>query len=212
MENMTIEEMNREANDLLDADVDATRRMRNVVTQDINTANKTLEILDDQGQQLKRVEDNLHGINAHAKRAEADLTKMEKCCGCFHLPCAKRHNFEGSTARYGQVWGGNTAGHASNDVVSEQPRSARGQSKDAKSSAGGNQQFIQPILENDERESEMNDNMKIVSGGISILRQQAMAMGEELEEQNETLDRMGDKTDLNIKRVQNASARTAALL
>lgn len=53
---------------------------------------------------------------------------------------------------------------------------------------------------------------RIVSGGISILRQQAMAMGEELEEQNETLDRMGDKTDLNIKRVQNASARTAALL
>lgn len=40
-------------------------------------------------EQLKRVEDNLHGINAHAKRAEADLTKMEKCCGCFHLPCAK---------------------------------------------------------------------------------------------------------------------------
>ena len=46
----------------------------------------TLQMLDEQGQQLDKVEGNLNTINAEMKQAEKTLTKMEKWCGLFTCP------------------------------------------------------------------------------------------------------------------------------
>ena len=43
-------------------------------------------MLDEQGQQLDRVEGNLNTINAEMKQAEKTLSKMEKWCGLFTCP------------------------------------------------------------------------------------------------------------------------------
>jgi synaptosomal-associated protein 25 len=50
---------------------------------------KTLVMLDDQGEQLERVEQNLDTINQDMKEAEEHLKGMEKCCGLCVLPCMK---------------------------------------------------------------------------------------------------------------------------
>ena len=48
-------------------------------TQD--TGIKTLVTLDEQGQQLNRIEDNLDTINADMREAEKNLSGLEKICG-----------------------------------------------------------------------------------------------------------------------------------
>lgn len=41
----------------------------------------TLMALDEQGEQLDRVEENLDQINVDMREAERNLTGLEKCCG-----------------------------------------------------------------------------------------------------------------------------------
>jgi hypothetical protein len=38
-------------------------------------------------EQLRRIEQNLDGINANTAKAEKELTQMEKCCGLCLCPC-----------------------------------------------------------------------------------------------------------------------------
>ena len=47
---------------------------------------KTLVTLDEQGEQLERVEENLDQINVDMKEAERNLTGLEKCCGLCVCP------------------------------------------------------------------------------------------------------------------------------
>ena len=49
----------------------------------------TLMALDDQGEQLDRVEENLDKINVDMREAERNLTGLEKCCGL--CVCALRY-------------------------------------------------------------------------------------------------------------------------
>ncbi|KAK3753328.1 hypothetical protein QZH41_015279 [Actinostola sp. cb2023] len=53
-------------------------------TQDVGI--KTLVTLDEQGEQLDRVEEGLDQINVDMKEAEKNLTGMEKCCGLCVCP------------------------------------------------------------------------------------------------------------------------------
>eukprot|EP00043_Microstomoeca_roanoka_P013981 m.137653 g.137653 ORF g.137653 m.137653 type:complete len:221 (+) comp15898_c0_seq1:125-787(+) len=213
---MTMEDMNREANDLVDQDLEATRRMRNLVTEDVETNTKTLAELERQGHQLVRIENNLDGINENTKQAEKELTKMEKCCGLCFCPCTKRHNFEGDSANYNKVWHSKSQSDAhrgSDGVITQQPSaSARGGNRRGNASSQSEGKYIEPILQDDARESEMNDNMRVVSSSVAILKQQAMAMNEELDTQNDVIDRITAKTDSDTARVAKASERTVALL
>jgi hypothetical protein len=46
-------------------------------------------MLDEQGEQLDRIEDGMDQINTDMREAEKNLTGMEKCCGLCVLPCQK---------------------------------------------------------------------------------------------------------------------------
>ena len=50
---------------------------------------KTLVMLDEQGEQLDRIDENLDTINADMKEAEKNLTGLEKCCGLCVCPCRR---------------------------------------------------------------------------------------------------------------------------
>lgn len=56
-------------------------------------------------------------------------------------------------------------------------------------------------ITNDAREDEMNENLGVVHDILGDLRNQAAAMGEEIDEQNVMIDQINDKTQSNIKRV-----------
>eukprot|EP00045_Choanoeca_perplexa_P017690 m.262361 g.262361 ORF g.262361 m.262361 type:complete len:213 (-) comp17606_c1_seq1:67-705(-) len=204
----TLQDVQQEANEVLDADVEATRRMRDLVVQDQQMNQQTLQELDEQGEQLRRVEKGLDGINANTAKAEKELTQMEKCCGLCLCPCTPKHDFEGRRG-YNSTWKSGGGSADEDGVIDQQPgaTSARGKSggKDA------NGRYIESIV-GDAREDEMNDNMGVVHDVLGDLKAQAMAMGDELDDQNETIDRITGKTQSNVDRVQAASDRTAVLI
>ncbi len=50
---------------------------------------KTLVMLDEQGEQLDRIEEGADKINQDMKEAEKNLEGLEKCCGLCVLPWNK---------------------------------------------------------------------------------------------------------------------------
>lgn len=50
---------------------------------------RTLVALDEQGEQLDRIEEDMDKINTDMREAEKNLTGMEKCCGICVCPCNK---------------------------------------------------------------------------------------------------------------------------
>jgi hypothetical protein len=60
--------------------------------------------------------------------------------------------------------------------------------------------YIERIT-NDAREDEMNENLGVVHDILGDLKNQAAAMGAEIDEQNGMIDQIQDKTQSNIKRV-----------
>ncbi|RXM98218.1 Synaptosomal-associated protein 23 [Acipenser ruthenus] len=78
MADMTVEDINLRANQLTD--------------ESKETGVKTLTMLDEQGEQLHRVEEGMDQINEDMKHAEKNLTNLTKCCGLCVCPCDRITN------------------------------------------------------------------------------------------------------------------------
>eukprot|EP00049_Salpingoeca_infusionum_P004662 m.82195 g.82195 ORF g.82195 m.82195 type:complete len:269 (+) comp12677_c0_seq3:112-918(+) len=94
--------------------------------------------------------------------------------------------------------------------VEMQPRTAGGKGQAAASGAASDQ-YIRPIV-GDDREKEMNGNLRVVHDVLGDLRQQAEMMGDELEDQNARLDRINAKTTAATSEVKQNTRRTTALM
>jgi len=70
--------------------------------------------------------------------------------------------------------------------------------------------FVAKIL-CDDREEEMEENMEQVSAMVGNIRNMANDMNTALVRQNQTLDRINDKSGSDIQRVKMANERAAAL-
>eukprot|EP00052_Salpingoeca_macrocollata_P008533 m.67570 g.67570 ORF g.67570 m.67570 type:complete len:211 (-) comp16637_c1_seq1:85-717(-) len=204
----TLEEVQLQADQTTDASLEATRRMLKTATETERVGASTLEQLDEQGEKLRRVEGNMDNINNNVKRAEGHLHQMEKCCGLCVCPWNRQSNFE-RTAEYQKAGFGKKP-------VTEQPgmemsargKGGKGAGAGAGASSGG---YIQRVT-NDAREDEMDENIGAVHSILGNLKQQAAAMSEELDTQNELIDRIGDKAEANSKRVNKAETRTQNLM
>nr|CAD7416650.1 unnamed protein product [Timema poppensis] len=131
-------------------------------------------------EQLDRIEEGMDQINADMKEAEKNLTGMEKCCGLCVLPCNKSASFKEDEG----TWKGNDDGK----VVNNQPTRVM----DDRNGLGPQGGYIAKIT-NDAREDEMENNMGEVNTMIGNLRNMAIDMGSELENQNRQIDRINRK-------------------
>lgn len=205
-----LEGIQQQADRTTNQSLEATRRMVAMTEQTQEVGIKTLEELDHQGEQIDRIEDNLDQINADMKRAERNLTQMEKCCGLCVCPWNRSRNYE-SSSTYKRAWGSDAV-KAEDDVVKRQPRT--GDFQATGSARGGGQQqggFIQRVTD-DAREDEMDENLGQVSRALGNLKNMAVDMGNELERQNVQLDRVNAKAEANDERVQAANVRTKKIL
>uniref|UniRef100_A0A8C9VTG2 Multifunctional fusion protein n=1 Tax=Scleropages formosus TaxID=113540 RepID=A0A8C9VTG2_SCLFO len=157
---------------------------------------KTLVMLDEQGEQLDRVEDGMNHINQDMKEAEKNLKDLGKCCGIFVCPCNK---LKGGG---GKAWGNNQDG-----VVQSQPARVVDESEQMNISGG----FIRRVT-NDARENEMDENLEQVGGIIGNLRHMALDMGNEIDIQNRQIDRIMEKADSNKTRIDEANQRATKML
>lgn len=197
-----LDAINLKMNETTDQSLESTRRMLQMCEESKEAGIKTLVMLDDQGEQLERVEQGLDNINSDMKEAEEHLKGMEKCCGLCNLPCAKSGEEGGGD--YNQTWGKEDEG----GVQTDQPRITVGDPAAAGGAGGG---YITKIT-NDAREDEMDENVQQVSAMVGNLRNMAIDMGTEVSNQNKQLDRVNQKADSNKERVKAANERATKLV
>ncbi|KAL7635889.1 UNVERIFIED_CONTAM: hypothetical protein RMT77_013706 [Armadillidium vulgare] len=193
-----LQELQFKANQKTDDTLDSTRRMISLCEEAKEAGIQTLVALDDQGEQLERIEEGMDQINADMKEAEKNLSGMEKCCGICVLPCNKSSQFKEDES----TWKGKEDG-----VVSSQPTRVM----DDRNGLGVSGGYIGRIT-NDAREEEMEDNMGQVNTMIGNLRNMAIDMGSEISNQNNQIGRINHKAESNEERIKIANERAGSLL
>ncbi|XP_053396985.1 synaptosomal-associated protein 25-like isoform X4 [Mercenaria mercenaria] len=191
-----------QANKTTDESLESTRRMMTLCEEAKEAGITTLVLLDEQGEQLDRIEEGMDQINTDMKDAEKNLEGMEKCCGLCVLPWKRAKNFEKSSD-YNKTWKSSEDG----TVNTNGPRVVVGQGNGVGPTGG----FITKIT-NDAREDEMEQNLGEVSGMLGNLRNMAVDMGNEIGSQNRQLDRINQKSESNEERIREANTRAAKLL
>ncbi|XP_051255685.1 SNARE_SNAP25N and SNARE_SNAP23C domain-containing protein isoform X1 [Dicentrarchus labrax] len=199
------QELQRRANQVTDESLESTRRMLQLGEQSKDAAIRTLVMLDEQGEQLDRIEEGMDSINRDMKEAEKNLTDMAQCCGLCIWPIRKLKAFEESSA-YKAVWGG---GSAQDGVVSNQPPSSHVvDEREIMIMSGG---YIRRVT-NDAREDEMEENLTHVGSIIGNLKSMALDMGHEIDTGNVQIERIQGKAILNVSRIDAANQRANNLI
>ncbi|UYV81143.1 SNAP25 [Cordylochernes scorpioides] len=133
-------------------------------------------------EQLERIEEDMDRINADMREAEKNLSGMEQCCGICTCPCNKSAEFKEDASTWKSTEDGK--------VVNSQPARVM----DERNGAGPMSGYIAKVT-NDAREEEMEENMGQVNTMIGNLRNMAIDMGSEIENQNRQLDRINQKVN-----------------
>ncbi|RWS29043.1 synaptosomal-associated protein 25-like protein [Leptotrombidium deliense] len=195
-----LDQLRMKANTITDESLESTRRMLQYCEESKEAGIRTLVALDEQGEQLDRIEEDMDKINADMKEAEKALTGMEQCCGICTCPCNKASEFKENE----NTWKSNDDGK----VISGQPARVM---DDRNGAAPIPTSYIAKITK-DAREDEMEDNMVQVSTMVGNLRNMAIDMGQEIGSQNQQLDKINKKADSNKMRIQGANERAQKLL
>ncbi|KAJ8340936.1 hypothetical protein SKAU_G00332270 [Synaphobranchus kaupii] len=213
MDDMSVEDIAIRANQVTDESLESTRRMLQLAEESRQTGVNTMTMLDEQGEQLKHVEEGMDQINEDMKQAEKNLTDLSKCCGICVCPCDRVKTIE-HDGRYKRTWGTgsvNASSTGADGVVSSQPPSVRNGQAGAQVSAAPSGAYVKRIT-NDAREDEMEENLNQVGGIIGNLKNMAMDMGTEIDQQNKSIDRITEKADMNKARIDEANQRANKLI
>jgi synaptosomal-associated protein 25 len=84
-----LQELQLKSGQVTDEYLESTRRMIALCEESHEVGMKSLVMMDEQGEQLDRIEEGMGQINADMREAEKNLTGLEKCCGLCVLPCNK---------------------------------------------------------------------------------------------------------------------------
>ncbi|KAF7488526.1 Synaptosomal-associated protein 25 [Sarcoptes scabiei] len=195
-----LEAIQMQANQVTDESLESTRRMLQMCEESKEAGIRTLVALDEQGEQLDHIEEDMDKINTDMREAEKNLTGMEKCCGICICPCNKSKEFKEDAS----TWKASEDGK----IVSGQPTRV----VDERNGAGPMATSYIARITKDAHEDEMEDNMGQVSTMIGNLRNMAIDMGSEISSQNAQLDRINQKAESNKMRIQGANERAQKLL
>lgn len=194
--------MQMKANNMTNESLESTRRMIGMVEETQDAGIRTLVMLDEQGEQLDRIEEGMDQINKDMKQAEKNLEGLEKCCGLCVCPWNRAKNFEKGD-EYKKTWQANEDGK----VVNAQPQRVQDPRNNVQIGGG----FVNRIT-NDKREDEMEENLESVSNVIGNLKNMAIDMGNEIGSQNQQIDRINTKADSNNQRISQANQRATKIL
>ncbi|OTF83760.1 synaptosomal-associated protein 25-like protein [Euroglyphus maynei] len=195
-----LEAIQMQCNQGTDESLESTRRMLALCEESKEAGIRTLVALDEQGEQLDHIEEDMDKINTDMREAEKNLTGMEKCCGICVCPCNKSKEFKEDAS----TWKASEDGK----IVSGQPTRV----VDERNGGGPMTTSYIARITKDAREDEMEENMGQVSTMIGNLRNMAIDMGSEISSQNSQLDRINQKAESNKNRIQGANERTQKLL
>uniref|UniRef100_A0A8C3VR40 Synaptosomal-associated protein 23 n=1 Tax=Catagonus wagneri TaxID=51154 RepID=A0A8C3VR40_9CETA len=111
MDNLSTEEIQLRANQVTDESLESTRRILGLAIESQDAGIKTITMLDEQGEQLNRIEEGMDQINKDMREAEKTLTELNKCCGLCVCPCysitndAREDEMEDNLTQVGSILG-----------------------------------------------------------------------------------------------------------
>ncbi|XP_047248028.1 SNARE_SNAP25N and SNARE_SNAP23C domain-containing protein [Girardinichthys multiradiatus] len=199
------EELRGSVNQVTDKSLESTRRMVQLVEESKDVGIKTVVMLDEQGEQLERIEEGMESINRDMREAEKNLTDMAQCCGLCIWPLRKLKAFEESGA-YKAVWG--RASQQDGAVSNQPPTSRVVDQREQMMMSGG---YIRRLTD-DAREDEMEENLTHVGSILGNLKSMALDIGNELESQNDQLNRIDEKAKSNVGRIDAANKKANNLM
>ncbi|XP_018014963.1 synaptosomal-associated protein 25 [Hyalella azteca] len=190
-----LEQLQYDASRVTNESLESTRRMLSLCEDSKEAGIRTLVALDDQGEQLDRIEEGMDQINADMKEAEKNLSGMEGCCGLCVLPCQKSAQFKEESDPWKDKGDG---------VVNSQPQRLENQVMLPCPQVGR--------ITKDALEDEMEENLGQVNTMMDNLRNMAIDMGSEIDNQNRQLARLDAKAASNEGRIKVANDRAGNLL
>lgn len=197
-----LEHVQLQINAKTDESLECTRRIVQHVLETQDIGEKTLGMLNSQGEQLDNIERGLMDINEGMKEAEKNLEGLEKCCGLCVLPWrrTKKHKkCSDNTSSAGKDRGnGKTSNDAQTFTATDQSQLPQGG-------------FITRIT-NDAREDEMDRNLADVSVAVEHLKSMATTMGNVIDQQNVQLDRITNQAEMADGRIQKADKRANKII
>ncbi|XP_065177803.1 synaptosomal-associated protein 25-like [Sycon ciliatum] len=192
---------------LTDQSLESTRRMLRLTNESAQVGIDTMVELDAQGEQLDRIEEGLDDIHDGLKRSEKTLNQMEKCCGMCLCPCSGSDFAQRNRGAYRRLDAGRDDDDDDDRIITEEPRPSSSSRQRQRAQPGD--RFVQRITD-DAREDEMDENLGQVSNMLDGLKGMALDIGDTLEQQNATLDRVNrkaDQNDLHLDSVNKQSRR-----
>ncbi|VDD75544.1 unnamed protein product [Mesocestoides corti] len=200
-----LELLRMQANKKTDESLESTRRMVTMAEESHQMGAATMEQLYHQGQQLDRVNDHMDNIHEDIKQTEKHLDDLEKCCGLFVLPW-KRVKRPGNSKNFKP-----REYTAPQPTVQQPGKFGFGKKAPAGDFSKPDGPFIQRILD-DDRETEMEQNLNHVSNIVGELKTMAVDMNQEIAIHNQKLDVIGAKTDDNKIRLTAAQSQATRIV
>ena len=179
-------------NEKTDETLESTRRMVEMCSEAKDAGIKTLVALDDQGEQLDKIEGGMDQINSDMGLAEKALKGMDMAFGIIPKFWKKNEGFKEDKEVWGEVKA--TVGAAKTEGVEIREGA-----------------YVAKIT-NDDREEEMEENMQQIGAMVGNLRNMANDMGSEITRQNDQLDRINKKAESDQARVKMANEKASNLL
>ncbi|KAK9960138.1 hypothetical protein ABG768_010213 [Culter alburnus] len=184
MADMSMDEITIKANRVTDESVDSCRRMLQTTQESLDVGGKTLTMLDEQGEKLRHVKQEMDQIEQDMKKARKNLNELSKWCGLCLWP-SNRLKSTKTDRRYKQGKKPKESKQNGIQVSSQQPAILN-------ASAAPSGPYIKRIT-NDEREDEMEENLKQVGNNVGNLKIMALKMNDKLSEQNQILEDITDE-------------------
>ncbi|KAJ7303873.1 hypothetical protein JRQ81_011381 [Phrynocephalus forsythii] len=175
-----VENLEQHIHQINNESLESTVRMLQYIEKSKEAGIQTLVMLDNQGDQLDRIEDGLDQIIQDMKEAEKNLSDLGKCCGLFACPCRKLKSSKALEASKA------VAGSTQENVVSRQPCVVD----------DGNQMVMSgPFIprKTNDVEEEIEQNLIQVESMLSNLRSMAVDVSNEIAIQNKQVDNIREK-------------------
>ncbi|CAF4001594.1 unnamed protein product [Rotaria sp. Silwood2] len=196
-----LDAIRKQINQTTNESLESTHRMVDLVVESQDVSTNTMKMLHEQGEQLNRIDHGLDNIHAEMTEAEKNLTNLQKCCGLCVLPWKRVRRTYRSFAKNSKTYS------------CEKPSTTTIEPKHHQFAGEGMPKtgYITRIT-NDDREVAMDNNLQVVSKYLDNLKHTAVDMGNIMTNQNERIQRITNKTDVGIERVNEANVQAKDLL
>lgn len=185
-----------QAHQVTDNSRDATRRMVALVEESKAVGIDTIDELVRQGEQLDNIEANLDDIAIGVQKAEKNINEMNKCCGLFTLPWKRWKKFD-RMAAFKDAFDENRVAKREKAALQEAEKAASAHmSASPKGAQPQTGPYVQRVM-NDEREDEMEENLKHVGAGLEMLKGMAFDLGTTIDKQNVQIEHITAKGEAN---------------